>query len=172
MKQPLFIQDVPIDEKRISFIEKVVSRLVRRSRTTAVGVVTPFPISSYIYLPDIKVILRYMFPAAGTVTKGVLFIENMPKSGVNVTVTIHNSLGTSSRTYFTKRRDMLLEPNNPVFAGDRLIIEIESLVEEEIVTGIWIAFLWAPKMADSEVRQFLIDDLEKLEEAYAENQEE
>jgi hypothetical protein len=166
MKRPLFIKNIPVDESRISHIETIVSRLARRSRTSATGIVTPFPISSYTDAPVNKVVLRYMFPASGMVTKGAIFIEGMPKEGVNITVSILNALGKSSQTYFTKRRDLLLEPNKSIFAGDRLVIEMEQVAPAETLSGIWIAFLWSPSVKDTQVKQFLIEELDKLEESY------
>ena len=73
MKQPLFIKNTPIDEKRIDFIEQIVSRLTRRAKTTATAIVTPYPISNAVFGDDVRgAILRYMFPCEGVITKNCI----------------------------------------------------------------------------------------------------
>ena len=107
------------------------------------------------------VVLRYMFPANGTITVGGLFIENMPKGGVDISTTIHQELTQISNTVFSKKRSVIIEPNAKISASDRLLIKVIPKIEGEIVSGIWIAFLWTPRIKDSEIRPFLIEALEK-----------
>jgi len=148
-------------EKQIKHIDRILKLQSRRLHKTVTGVITPFPISGYCEYPKEDVVLRYMFPASGKITVGGMFVENMPKHGINIETIVYQKLTYISKTAFSKRQSIMIEPNANVEAGDRLLIKVASMNEEEVVSGIWIAFLWTPAVKDSEIRPFLIDALKK-----------
>ena len=151
-------------EKQIEHIDRILKSYSHRLHKTITGVITPFPISSYSETPIDNIVLRYMFPVDGRITVGGLFVEDMPKHGVDVTTTILQASTQISNTVFSKKQSIIVTPNVKVSAGDRLIIRVISVSSEETVSGIWIAFLWTPEVKDSVIKQFLIEDLEKNEE--------
>ena len=148
-------------EAQIKHVDRILKSYSHRLHKTVTGIITPFPISSYSETPVDNVVLRYMFPANGTITVGGLFIENMPKDGVDISTIIYQEFTQISDTVFSKRQSIIVEPNVKINASDRLLIKVVPKVEGETVSGIWIAFLWTPAVKDSEIKPFLIDALEK-----------
>ncbi len=55
---------------------------------------------------------------------------------------------------------MVVSPNTPVKGGDCLDISIEP--GSELVTEVWVSFLWVPSVKDIEAKSYLIEELEKL----------
>jgi len=165
MKRPMFVKNAPIDEKRISFIETVLQRLMRRAVKTASAMVTPYPISNCIAGEDVKgTVLKYMFSARGTVSKGLIRFDKKLKSGVIVTVTLENDEGGQAKTFIANRNQLLIEPNLEVFSGDRLTVVVEpSDSSEGKLNEVWVAFLWIPHVGEAEVKSFLIDKLDEIE---------
>ena len=160
MRQPLFKKHSDINEKRIAFIEKVVTRIARRSQSTAVAMITPYPISNAVFGEDVKgVILRYMFPCSGTITKGLVVLGKKPKKGVGIEVKITDSVHAEAKSYIISRRDLLMEPKLEVDSGCKLEISIDSI--DDKVEEVWVSFLWKPSVKNIEKESFLIDDLEK-----------
>ena len=151
-------------EKQMRHVDRILRQYSHRLHKTVTGVITPFPISGYSEAPIDDVVLRYMFPADGKITVGGLFVEDMPKHGVDITTTILQTSTQISNTVFSKKQSIIVTPNVKVSAGDRLIIRVIPVSNEETVSGIWITFLWTLAIKDSEIKQFLIKDLEKNEE--------
>jgi len=164
-RQPLFKSGAPIDEKRISHIERILSRLIRRSKKTAEAMLTPYPISNCITGEDVHgTVLKYMFSAKGTIGKGLIRFDKKLKSGVIVTVTLENDLGGQAKTFIANRNQILIEPNLEVYSGDRLTVIVEpSDSSEGKLNEVWIAFLWAPHVGEATVKSFLIDKLDEIE---------
>ena len=160
MKQPLFIKNAPINEKRLGHIERVISRLARRQVKTARAMITPYPISSCDIGEDVKGdVLKYMFVSSGIITKGMIQLGEKPKKGALVNFDISNDQGGQAISHIVKGSRLYIEPNMRVFAGDRLTISISSIDPEYNITECWIAFLWMPNIHDVEVRQFLLDEI-------------
>jgi len=163
MRQPLFIKNVPIDEKRIDFIEKMITRLSRRQRKKTVALITPYPISNAVIGDEVKgVVLRYMFPCEGVITKGVIDLGKKPKQEVAITFALMgDETGTSKVFVLTKKR-LVIKPDIKASAFDRLTISISYKSEkpEDAVTEFWTSFLWVPTVKDVEVKSYLIDELE------------
>lgn len=152
-------------EKQMEHVDRILKQYSHRLHKTITGVITPFPISSYSETPIDDVVLRYMFSAEGKVIVGGIFIDNMPKTGVDITTIVHRGDSVSSKTFFSKRQSTIINPDVDVKVGDRLIIKVETVKLEEVVSGIWTAFTWTPKVKDAMIKQFLIEDLEKNEVA-------
>ena len=146
---------------QMEHVDRILKGYSYRLHKTITGIITPFPISSYSESPINDVVLRYMFPAEGIITIGGLFIENMPKGGVDVSTTIYQKSAQVNNTVFSKRQSIIIEPYVSVSASDRLLIKIIPKIEGETVSGIWIAFLWTPAIKDSEIKPFLIEALER-----------
>lgn len=160
--KPLFIQNIPIDEKRISFIEKVVTRLARKSIKKITGVITPYPISNCVIGEDIRGdVLKYMFPLRGKINKGLIVLGSKPKEGIVVGLTLTNDLGSNAKSYVITKKTMAVDPNVDVYSGDRLTISVHPTNEETKVSEIWIAFTWVPLVEDAQLKSCLIEELEK-----------
>ena len=149
-------------EEQLKSVDTILTRFSRRLHKTVTGVITPYPISNYVQTPMDGVVLRYMFPVDGMIILGGVFIEDMPKSGVNVYAVIHAEEGHKSETFFVDRKSFLVKPNIDVSAGSRLVLSVIPKADEQ-VSGIWVSFLWAPEIKDGIIKRFLIDGLERIE---------
>lgn len=167
--KPLFKQNVPIDERRISLIETVVSRFARRSRKVVSALVTPYPISSASFGDNVTgSVLRYMFPYKGTITKGLIYFGSKLKSGVRLFVSISSDTREDSKEFVISEKTTSIELNIEVGSGHRLTMSVEPNNSEEKITEVWISFSWVPAMKDAEVKSFLIDELDgNTEEDYS-----
>ncbi len=161
MKQPIFKKNTPIDEARISYIEKIVSRLVRRSVKKITSLITPYPISNAVFGDDIKgPILYYMFPCKGSITKALICLGNKPKNEVIIDVSIKNQIYTDSKSYGMTGKSLSFELNKEIYSGDRLKISITPS-EKDQITEVWVSFLWVPFVKEVEAKSYLISDLEE-----------
>ena len=161
----MFAKGTPIDEKRVSKIETIVARLLRRSKKTAEAVLTPYPISNCISGENVSgTVLKYMFAAKGIIDKGRIQVNKKLKSGMRITVLLENELGGQSKSYIANRNIMLIEPNLEVFSGDRLTVSVNPVNSEDGgLTEIWISFVWTPHVGEATVKSFLIDKLDEIE---------
>jgi len=163
MKIPLFLKNIPIDEKRISWIETVVSRLARRSRKQTTVIVTPYPISNCVSGEDVKGdILKYMFCAKGTISKGLIVLDKRPATGVVIGITLANDMGGSSHSYVLTKKTSMIDPKVEVFSGDRLSVSVNPIdAEKDKVSEVWLSFMWTPDVKDTTMKQVLIDSLDE-----------
>lgn len=163
MKQPLFIKNVAIDEKRISFIETIVARLARRTRKTVAVIMPPLPISACVIGDDVRGdILRYMFCSDGTVDRLSISLNAKPKETVDVEFRILGEESERAAIFFHVRRSESFGIEELVKKGEKVVISIYPRDPEEKLTEVWAAFVWTPLVNDSKVTQLLIDDLEKV----------
>lgn len=165
MKQPIFAKGTEINEKRISKIETVVMRLMRRAVKTTSAMITPYPISNCVVGEDVHgAVLKYMFSASGEINKGLIRFDKKCKAGVKVAIILENETGGESKTYIANRNQILVEPELKVHSGDRLTVSVNPCdKEEEKINEVWVAFLWTPKVGETTVKSFLIDKLDEIE---------
>ena len=131
----------------------------------AKGLITPFPISNFVDFPVEGVVLKYMFPVNGQLLFGGMFIEQMPKDGVDILFNILTSdnLGTyRSESMFTKSNTFTVRPNIDIRSGNKLTVSVIPKVEGSEISGVWTSFLWIPVVSEMVVRKVLIDELEKI----------
>jgi len=160
MKQPIFIQNIPIDEKRISFIEKVVTRLARRTKSRTSAMVTPYPISACVKGNIKGNILRYMFPLDGTIDKAIISFDKKPKEIIYVGAKVGGEGGISSKGFTLEKKHTSMTLPLQVKAGDKLSVNVD-VSDNEVVDEIWIAFTWIPNVKDTKLKTMLIEELEK-----------
>lgn len=160
MTRPIFLKNVPIDERRISHIERVVTRLTRRSVKKMVSLITPYPISCATFGEDIRgPVLCYMFPCEGTITKCLIDVGTKPKDKTIVNVSLRNKVYDDIKSYVITKSNFLVDLKTDVCSGDKLTVSI--VPNEERVTEFWVSFLWVPKIKEVEAKSYLIDELEE-----------
>ena len=171
MKQPLFKKNTAITHERIEFIELIVSRLARRTRKVAQAIITPYPISNAVIGEGLVgkslegIILRYLFPCSGKITKGYIKLDKKPKDGVEIFVRIFNDVFSESKGFTVDKRSLNIDTELSVKPGDCLEVTLKPK-GESVVGEVWISMLWVPTTGD--VQQFLIEELEKNIEEVAE----
>lgn len=160
LKAPLFPKNIPIDETRISFIETIITRLIRRAKKTTRALVTPYPISNAVFGDKVEgAILRYMFPCDGVISKGFIKLGVKPKTTIILDMKIFNSTSSNTKGFVLYKIAEAVDINIPVKAGDCMEIVLHP-EPAEIVTEVWLSFLWKPTTSDVETKSFLISELE------------
>jgi len=152
-------------EQKLRSAEAAVKRLRRKSYNARVSsYITPFPVSSFIKeVPEDGVVLRYMFPGNGTITNACVYVKGDTKHGIEISAQVKNESGMGSGVSATFRKNFnKLFLDLYVMAGDMLQIVLPA---DKPITNIWVAFLWAPEIGETEVKSFLLRELEKLEES-------
>ena len=172
--RPLFNGGPAINRERIERIETIVTRIARRSRDVARTIVTPYPISNAVIsegAEDVSlegVILRYMFPHPGNITKGCVKFGSKPKDSVTLDMKIFSEDTFESQGFTTNKKSANMKYNLPVKSGDCLEVSLIPL-KESVVKEVWISLLWVPDSGYP--KEFLIDELEKNVTAIAEGSE-
>jgi len=148
-------------EDRIKKLELTVNRLSRRSRKVASAMITPYPISNAVFGDNVSgPVLRYMFPCAGKITKGLVVIGKKLKDGMLVEIKLKDDIHEESKSYIMARKNILTNPNMNVDSGDQLTVSIKPVNPEEIINEVWVSFLWTPTVKEVDIKSFLIDELE------------
>lgn len=166
MKQPLFIQNTPIDEKRISFIEKVVSRLSRRSGKVAKAMISPIPISICVFGEEISGNIMKSLLFKGTVVRGIVQLGEKPKGVVRIEIKISDGAKMDTKAIYLDKQRGVIDLNLPVLDGSVLSISIYPENEADKITEIMMSVLWTPDKTEIDVKNFLIDELEEQSDAY------
>ena len=161
MKKIVFPKGIPIDEKRISFLEKVVARLTRRAKTTRSTIITPYPISACIMRNDISgEVLRYMFSSPGKITTCSTYFNKKPKNGINLSIELVNEPGGKANSFLLSNKEHEFTVDLIATKNNRLTISLNPLSDEEGVDEVWISLLWVPDVKETVIKHQLIKDLE------------
>ena len=172
MKPPLFPKNTAINQERIERIEKVITRLTYRTKKSDKAIITPYPISNAIVGENLVggclegVILRYLFPCEGKITKGYIKLDKRPKDGVNIDVRIFNGAKSESKGFTVSTKTVAIDTALDVSPGDCLEVTLTPLSEKSDVKEIWISMLWVPTTGD--IQKFMVDNLEKQLEDFIE----
>ena len=160
MKQVIFPGNIPIDEKRIAFIERVIMRLSRRTNKNMTALITPYPISNAVFGEDVRgVILRYMFPCEGVISTGIISVNEKPKNTTDIIIDLFHGDGVRSISYVISNKTLPLEIDLDVKAGDKLELSINPSGTQKLVE-VWASLLWTPSVNDVKAKSFLFDDIE------------
>lgn len=154
-------------EEQIKHIDIILSRFSRRLHKTVQGIITPFSISDYVESPINDSVFKFMFPVVGEISTALIYVENMPKNGVDVSVVLESN-GGGSRTdqLFSKSNSISLDLNLNVKGGDRISINVVSKDPEPLI-GVWSSILWTPEIKNATIKRFLIDALDNVEKENA-----
>jgi len=148
-------------EDRIKQLETVVSRLSRRQVKKTAAMITPYQISSCVERDDIRdEIFRYLFCTQGTIVKVLVTLNKKIKDGASFAIKISNDLGGSSSSYIINNKNLIINPNISIDSGDKLLVYISPL-GTEIISEVWLSLLFLPSTKDSEIKNYLINSLEK-----------
>ncbi len=148
-----------IIEEKINYLDKITKRLMRRSNKHSVAMITPYPISNAVFGDAVRgVILRYMFPCEGVISKGLIKLDRKPKEGVVIGIKIFNDSKSNASGFKLEKKSFSTELELSVSSGDCLEVSLDPLTEN--ITEVWLSFLWKPLVKDVEIKSFLIEDLE------------
>lgn len=154
-------------EARIEKLEMIVRRLMRRSRKTVKAIITPYPISSCVSGEDVRGdVLKYMFPADGVITKGIIHFDRKIKGGAIVVIDKISKGGRTRRDFLTDKKELVINPDVDMLAGNKLIVSVDTYDEVEKINEVWISLLWVPHISETKVKQCLIKELDASEEQF------
>jgi hypothetical protein len=147
----------PIKLTSLDHAGMVLTRLALRSRKTIVGMVPAVPLYAFCKKPpEDGVLIRYLFPVAGTITKVLLAAPEVTKEKpVEFLVNLSGPLITQTLTHTLKRAEMSVDMNFKVEEGDRLSV----VVMERNLTDIEVSALFRPKLSSGERIQAFLDEL-------------
>ena len=158
MKRSLFKKNTAINQERIERIEMIISRLVYRSGNDTKAIITPFPISNAVVGDDIRgIILRYIFPCKGKITRGCVKLNKKPVARTAISVRIFNDMMSNTDSLIINKKIFMSSTDVVVFPGDCLEV---SLVSEDIIKEAWVSMLWTPDGNTVDIKKFLTDELE------------
>jgi hypothetical protein len=144
-------------EERFRLVDVELHRLKKRSQKVVSILVPPFPISEYVKTSG--VIFRYLFACNGSVKHIAVFIEKMPKGGVELSVSLAHGNTVTTESVLVKKQNLVLDLRYSIKAGDRVIVE--CLNNE--ASGFWIGMSMIPSVKECDVHKEMIDKLELLE---------
>jgi len=159
-----FVKGRTVDEK-LKSIDSQFNWFSKRLGKYVVGILPPIPIFEFVdSVPDDGVILRRMFPSDGAIPKGVMYVDEFTdkKQSLTVTVRVDGMLGGSDAKFETKQKMLIVEPNLPIKAGDRLTVSVEP---PELAHGIWLSFLYEVPFKSTVKERYLLDELLELMES-------
>uniref|UniRef100_A0A6M3JBH0 Uncharacterized protein n=1 Tax=viral metagenome TaxID=1070528 RepID=A0A6M3JBH0_9ZZZZ len=169
MKENKFVRG-DTDKKRFESIERVLTRFNRRLNTTIIGVIPPIPISAFIEVPPADgVLLRYIFPTTGRITKGCLAIEEYTtKTGVKFFAGIDGT-GGGRHTIIETRSPLHIETlGMPIVPGDRLTFRTDT---PELIRRVWIGLLYEMTLSDMGKETYMIEEFERRIEDASQEEE-
>lgn len=154
--------NVPVPE-RLATIERMINRLMLGLSNKAKAVLTPYPISSATIGTEVKgIVLTYMFPCAGKITKGAIDLGKKPKQSVTVSLSLVGESSGVTNSFILDKQRFVVSPDIDVKEFDKLTISLsyESEKIEDALTNVWVSFLWIPTTKDIEVKSFMLEELE------------
>lgn len=148
-----------MDNKRVEQLEIITQRLMRRAGKRSSALITPYPISNAVFGERVEgIIIRYMFPCDGVITKGMVRLDTKPKNPLMLSVKIFNDTKELVKGFALEKKVTAMQPDISIVSGDCLELSLDA--KEEIVTGAWVSLLWKPTTKDVEVKSFLIEEME------------
>lgn len=144
--------------------ERVIKRLIRRSKKTAEAYFTPYPVSGP---PP----LLYLFACKGMITRLVVDLKDKPKSGARLIVGVKYDGNESISHYSFDKKRISQEVEIFTFSGARLKIDVEPIDKDEVLEDCMVGFKWEPHKSEVSTMKFLIDKLDELEDSYGKDSE-
>ena len=156
--------------KRLKAVERILKRHQRRLSKVVTAVIPPLPIGGYFTAPDEGgVLMRYIFAASGTISKGYIKVEELAQGAKSVEIIGElTKQGTKEVFEFQVGQGLrMIELGRAVEGGTQLTLRCN----EKGAHGFWIGFLYHI-VEGIEVEQRMIDSLLTLEEKYSAEDEE
>lgn len=153
-------------EERVGFIEVVLSRLAKRVHKTTTAIVPPHIVSACKTGDDVRGDILKTMLFEGTITKGLICFGKKPKNPVCVEIKLLNNTVGFSKSYYVNRMRESVSFDVSTVDGSILTISVHPTVEDEKdkITEVWISLLWNPKLSNAKIKQYLIENLERVSE--------
>ena len=140
-------------------------RLERKAKgLTKKAMITPYPISNGVSGDNVQgIILQYMFPCEGKITKGAIDLGKKPKGNISLVISFGSEESLGTKSFLLTKQKFVVDLDFNVKVFDKLTASILNVTEkpEDNLVEVYAAFLWIPTIKDIEVKSFLISELEK-----------
>lgn len=164
MRKVIFKKGEPINEKRISLIEKVVTRLSIRAQKVTTTII-PSQLLSVHSKDDsetgVSGVVYKQLLFKGTLDKGLVVFNKKPKAPICIEFKcLGDNSGVTKTLYIDKIKDRIdLDINTE--DGTILNINVRPTDKEKIINELYLSMLWTPFITSTTINQCLIDNLEK-----------
>ena len=160
MKQPMFMKNVPIDEKRISFIEKIISRLVRRAHKTTTLAIPSNPLYIYAHQGDLVHYEKsYILPHKGMISEIIIILEDKVKCKLVIKSENQETGYVFSREYTMSKKLNIVKADLLIKKYSLLTISLDII--KGPATTITGTLVYNPTVDSLKTKQFLISSLEE-----------
>jgi len=165
-----FVRGDTVD-KKFEFINRMLTRLARKSHKVAVGIIPPIPISSYVReIPKDEGVFRFIFPVPGKIVGGVIRLDQFPEKKEIPFIVVLRAFGEKITRELRVRNGFLkVGLDLPVDVGDT--VEILNDWFEEL-NGVWVGMLFQPEVSSADVKRIMTEEFDKLEDQYTSGDEE
>ena len=154
-------------DERLQSVDKLLSWMSKRLNKKVLGVIPPIPFDTFVEeVPGDGVLFKKFFVLSGTISRGLLYVEEMPSNSQAVlTVSIAGPDG-GAHVDVPMKKTMQVAPNMQVLPGQRLTVSVNP---PDGIRGVWVGLLLEPVIAQIQKEQFLLEQLvPMLEEEEAE----
>jgi hypothetical protein len=143
-------------EKRVEYLETVISRLIKRPIPKS-KVLTPPQLISSVVKGDINGDLLKATLFRGLITKCVIVFDKRPKFGINIGMSLNEGNEAMSQSHVFSDKKIEQNFNLKTSNGSLLTITAET-DKDEIVSEIWLGILWVPHNTVLKADKVLVDD--------------
>ena len=162
-----FVKGKTADEK-LKSINVVLRHFSRRLSHKIVGLIPSAPVMKFVVPDEDGVVLKMICPADGTITQGCAYIESEDK---RVSLRIQLRRGSRAEEDLHDLRTNVSLPfrfNTEVKIGDMITLLVEEPVIDGLrvsrVKGVWLGFLYEVSPKGLGRVDFVLEQLEKMEE--------
>ena len=148
-------------EERLKVMEKVISRINLRIKSTSTAIVSPHIFSDWFYGSPVKGIILSKLLLKGNISKCFVIFRDKPKGLVKIEIKVLNNDKGETITFYTgvlrNEFDLSMDSVN----GSMLTVSIDTMNEEYEINELWIALIWTPHVGNTTIKKFLVEDLIK-----------
>mgnify|MGYP000046419715 CR=1 FL=1 len=142
-------------EEKFRSVETALNRLSKKVSNKGSSVVYPLvPLSFYISeLPEDGIVVRYMFPAQGTLTRVVMLAPelNVGKEKLSLEVFLFNEAGAMTQDFYVKSRYVEELIDHPVKTGDRMFLKADKV-------PIWVSLIYQVNPTGKELKNARVQE--------------
>lgn len=149
-------------EKRLSYVETVLSRMMKRTRKTITSIITPHLISTCIDGDSVEGDILKVMLFRGTITKGLVCFDKRYKDGVRLEAKILNGAEGVTETLYINTMAHSKDLNIPTEDGSLLSLSVAPVNLEDKIKKVYVSLLWTPHISNSVTKKHLIDSLDAV----------
>lgn len=150
---------------RLEKLESIVNRIVRRVRSTTSTIVTPHLISVH-KGEKIYGILMSRILFKGKITKALICFDKKPTNTICVEVKILSNEEGFTKSYYIDTIRASVDLSLDTIDGSIISVSIKETNGEEDISQVWLSILWQPSLSNTEIKNYLIDSLDKASEEF------